>query len=116
MNESWLNLKMPCRILTRSGSAAARLHKLSKRFYADGIDPIEYKCTQCGCSWDEAVLTDYREVTCSNCYSERVLLVAVRLTFHDWGEQNGGKKKQRDRYEHALKFAQPPWARKGCGR
>lgn len=98
----WLQVKMPCRILGRSKSAFKRLQRLEKGLFCDGIDPLEYECACCHTKWDDAVLTDYREVVCSNCYSERVLLVAVRLTFHNWGEQNGGVKEMRGRYKAAL--------------
>jgi DNA-directed RNA polymerase subunit RPC12/RpoP len=74
---------------------------MERRFHCDAIDPMEYECARCGCAWDDAVLTDYRKVVCSNCYSERVLLVAVRLTFHNWGEQNGGVREQMERYRAA---------------
>ncbi len=101
----WLTLSFPCRILTRSKSARTRLRRIEKRTYCDSIDPLEYECARCHCTWGDAVLTDYREVTCSNCYSDRVLLVNLRLTFHNWGNQNGGKKEQRERYDAARMLA-----------
>lgn len=97
----WLTLKFPCRILARSKSAQTRLQRIEKQTNCDDIDPFEYECSRCGCRWDDAVLTDYREVVCSNCYSDRVLLVLLRLTFHNWGNQNGGKKEQRERFQAA---------------
>lgn len=41
-------------------------------------------------------------MTCSNCYSERVLLIRVRLGFSNWGKQNGGKCQQLERIWSAI--------------
>jgi DNA-directed RNA polymerase subunit RPC12/RpoP len=96
-----LTTKAPCTILVTSKSAPNMLREMSEHFYADAVDPLEYKCLRCGLQWDDSPLRSYRDVTCSNCYSERVVITMVRLGFENWGEQNGGEREQRDRYEHA---------------
>lgn len=97
-----LTAKIPVTILCRCKTAHSRLRDLAERYHADGCDPLEYKCLRCHDEWDDSPLRDYREVVCSNCYSERVILTMVRLDFENWGEQNGGEKEQRDRWQRAV--------------
>lgn len=105
-SESWRSLVAECRIPARSKGADRMLARHERRFYADGVDPIEFQCNDCG-QRDDRITTnrdEWAKKTCSNCYSERVLIVGIRLTFHNWGEQNGGAKERDDRYEHALQI------------
>jgi DNA-directed RNA polymerase subunit RPC12/RpoP len=97
-----LTVNVPTTILCRCKTAHSRLRELSERYCADACDPMEYKCLRCHCEWDDSLLRDYREVVCSNCYSDRVILTMVRLGFENWGEQNGGEKEQRERYQRAV--------------
>lgn len=96
-----LTTNATCTIPVRSKSAPARLRELGARFHADAIDPLEYKCLRCGLEWDDSPLRNYREVVCSNCYGERVILTMVRLGFEDWGPRNGGAQEQERRYSSA---------------
>lgn len=96
-----LTTKAPCTILVTSGTARVQFNVLIEQFHADDVRPSEFKCLRCGLEWEADPLTDFRTVTCSNCYSERVILTIVRLSFENWGEQNGGEREQRDRYENA---------------
>jgi DNA-directed RNA polymerase subunit RPC12/RpoP len=96
-----LTTKALTTILVGSKSAQRRLREMAERFHADAVDPLEYKCLRCHLEWDDSPVTDYRTVTCSNCYSDRVVLTMVRLGFENWGEQNGGVQEQRARYEKA---------------
>ena len=41
-------------------------------------------------------------MTCSNCYSEAVYITGLRMTFHNWGEQNGGDAERDGRYNSAI--------------
>ena len=79
------------------------LRDLAERFTADAVDPSEYKCLRCHCEWEQPAGYEWRTVTCSNCYSERVVITIVRLGFQNWGEQNGGEAEQRARHEKAVK-------------
>lgn len=96
-----LTAKALCTISVRSKSAQVQLNKIATDVHADGADPIEYKCLRCGLEWDCCPLDEWENRTCSNCYSERVVITKVRLEFSNWGEQNGGEKEQRERYEAA---------------
>jgi hypothetical protein len=93
-------------ILARSSSASVRLRKLAEQVNADGADVIAIRCCRCKLEWDDVVLQDYREIVCSNCYSERVVITTVRLMFHNWGEQNGGMAAQKIRVEGAVRYLQ----------
>ena len=90
-----------CTVLAKSKTAPQQLSKMAERYTADGIDPIACKCLRCHCEWDDVILQDYRTMSCSNCYSDRVVITAVRLSFNNWGEQNGGETEQRKRYDAA---------------
>jgi hypothetical protein len=92
----------PVRFLARAHSTPLKLRQLAEQFTADAIDPLWYTCQSCKLTWDCSPLDDYREVVCSNCYSENVLLVGVRLGFANWGKQNGGVKHMMDRFRKAL--------------
>lgn len=96
-----LTTMAPCTILVTCKSAGPRLREMAERFHADVVDPMEYRCCRCGLEWDDSPLRDYREVVCSNCYSERVVLTMVRLGFDDWGPQNGGSREQSKRLKEA---------------
>lgn len=101
MDSAVLTAKALCTISVRSKGAAGQLDKLARELFADGIDPIEYKCLRCGTEWDCSPCDEWRDRTCSNCYSERVVITKVRLEFSNWGEQNGGEREQRERFERA---------------
>lgn len=103
IEKSWKSLVASCRIPARAKSASAMLGRYASRYYADSVDPVKFKCTDCG-QEDERITTnrdEWVEITCSNCYSESVMIAGIRLTFFDWGEQNGGKKERDDRYSFA---------------
>lgn len=89
-------------MMVKAKATPLRLHKLGKRFAADAVDPLWYECRSCGLVWDDSPLRQYEDVTCSNCYSDRVLLIRVRLEFHNWGKQNGGKRQQIDRIHSVI--------------
>ena len=104
IKKSWVSLVAPCRIPSRGSSADKMLDRHSKDLYADTVDPIKFKCDDCG-QEDERITTnrdEWAQMSCSNCYSDHMLIVGVRLTFFDWGEQNGGKAERDDRYNFAL--------------
>lgn len=105
-----LTTKACCTILVTSNSARERLGEIATQYTADGISPLEYRCPRCGLNWDANPLTDFREVTCSNCYNERIVLTMVRLDFENWGEQNGGETEQRGRYDRAVREFAPALA------
>lgn len=96
-----------CTILAQSKTAPRCLAEMAERYTADGIDPIACKCLRCHCEWDDVILQDYRTMSCSNCYSDRVVITAVRLSFNNWGEQNGGEAEQQKRYEAARQECTP---------
>ena len=96
-----------CTILARSKTAPQQLSEMAERYTADGIDPLACKCLRCHCEWDDVLLRDYRTMSCSNCYSDRVVITAIRLSFNNWGEQNGGESEQRKRYEAASRECTP---------
>ena len=112
MKKSWKSLVASCRIPARAKSASVMLLRHSKKYYADSVDPVKFKCSDCG-QEDERITTnrdEWAQMTCSNCYSENVLIVGIRLTFFDWGEQNGGKEERDDRYN----FAEDKLREEGC--
>lgn len=96
------DLLAPCAILVTAKSAKRRLGKLADSFHADSATPWAFRCQRCKLEWSDPPYTgDWTGITCSNCYSERVILSSVRLDFFDWGEQNGGKRERMERYRHA---------------
>lgn len=96
-----LILKVPCNISVRGKTAALSLDKTAKKWFSDGADPVDFKCLRCGTEWDELPPSEWHTKTCSNCYSDRVVIVGVRVEFNNWGEQNGGEREQMERYESA---------------
>lgn len=98
----FVTCNVPCTILVTSDSARERINALAIRHHADAVDPIWYKCLRCHCEWDMSPCTDPKTVSCSNCYSSRVVVTVVRLAFDSWGEQNGGEREQRKRYLKCL--------------
>jgi hypothetical protein len=90
-----------CTILVSEQSAPQRLRELAERFCADAVDPWAFRCARCGLEWSDPPYLDYRDVTCSNCYSDRVVITIVRLGFEDWGPQNGGAAEQQERLKRA---------------
>ena len=93
-------INAPCEILVTSKSARDRLRKIGEHFHSDLVDPAEVKCLRCHTEWDN-FCAGYRTITCSNCYSDRVIITAVRLAFLNWGEHNGGEAEQRERFKAA---------------
>lgn len=98
---SWLELTVECSIHARSQRVQKALARVARHYYADVAEPTEYCCKRCHCQWDDSPTRNPQEVTCSNCYSENITIAKVRLTFHNWGEQNGGEPEMRERYEFA---------------
>ena len=95
----------PVNFSVTAKSTPLRLRRLGERLAVDAIDPLWYRCRSCGLVWDDSPLRDYEDVVCSNCYSERVMLVRVRLGFHNYGKQNGGKSEQIERRRVAMRAA-----------
>jgi hypothetical protein len=91
-----------CRILAHSKTVIRRMAWVAEKLHADNVHPWEYECRRCHCVWRDAVLADPQQVTCSNCYGDNIVISKVRLTFENWGEQNGGEREQRQRYETVL--------------
>ena len=102
-----LQVNALCTVLARSKSAPRQLREIAERYSADGIDPLACKCMACGCEWDDVLLRDYRTMSCSNCYGDRVIITAIRLSFNDWGEQNGGREEQSSRWQRAKEESTP---------
>ena len=97
-----LTCSFRCRILAHGKNVLLRMTWIMDQLHADAVDPWEYECRSCRCIWGDAVLTDPREVTCSNCYSDNVVISKLRIGFENWGENNGGKAEQLQRYNAAL--------------
>lgn len=92
----------PVRCAARAHSTPLKIRELAEKLSADAVDPMRYTRRSCRLTWGCSPLDDYREVVCSNCYSESVLLIGVRLGFANWGKQNGGIKQMMGRYREAL--------------
>jgi hypothetical protein len=104
VSHSWKDLTAPCRIPARAKSAGRMIDRHVKRLYADLATPVAFRCSGCGCEWD-CICTnrdEWAEVTCSSCYSETVYITKLRMTFHNWGEQNGGDAERDGRYNFAV--------------
>lgn len=98
-----------CSIVARDSKAIETTHATAKKYHADHAQPWACRCTDCRIEW-ALDLSDWKTVTCSNCYGEHVRVVWVRLEFQNWGEQNGGEKEMLGRYNFALsKGAQERW-------
>lgn len=91
-----------CRILAHGKNVFRKINWIATHLHADAADPWEYECRRCHQTWGDAVLTDPHQVACSNCYSDNIVLVKLRLAFQNWGEHNGGVKEQRSRWTSAL--------------
>ncbi len=79
---------MQCSIAVgcKSRNPRAKIDKLTKDSGAFLVSPWGFLCIDCQTEWGDtaiSVSTDIRTVSCSNCYSDRVVLTAVRLTIPD---------------------------------
>lgn len=91
----------PCTILVTARTASARIAAAAMEANADWCDVRAFRCLRCGLSWEAELCVEWRTTTCSNCYSERVVITLLRLSFDNWGEHNGGEPAQRARWECA---------------
>lgn len=98
-------------IRCRSQKADESIHAVMEGKHADAADPIAYKCLRCHLEWEDGPCDSWRTKTCSNCYSDNVVIAKIRLGFQNWGEQNGGAEEQRSRYERAKLQATAPQGR-----
>lgn len=96
-----LTVNMACSFKARAKSTTKRLDSFCDAYHADVAHPLAYRCLRCKLIWDCSPLDDYRQVVCSGCYGENVMLTRVRLGFYNWGKANGGEKDQWARYELA---------------
>lgn len=108
--KQFTELILRCNIQTKRKWAGTALGKLYSDTFADGCDPIAYKCLDCGLEWGTSPLDDWREKTCSNCYSERLAITKVRLEYDNWGAQNGGRDEMEKRMAVAIKMGAVPYA------
>lgn len=91
-----------CRILAHGPNVMRKIAWVGNQLHADVADPWEFECRSCHSTWMVDGFADPREVTCSNCYSTNIVISALRLGFENWGEQNGGEREQRERYDSAM--------------
>lgn len=62
----------------------ARLWKLTEAEGAEQVEPVRYRCSSCHQEWKQEDFSGGQEldtVSCSNCYSSNVRIVAVKLIF-----------------------------------
>jgi Zn finger protein HypA/HybF involved in hydrogenase expression len=50
---------------------------------AIATDPLEFRCSDCRLRWEADTFTDVRTVVCSNCYSDKVRMTAIRIEVRD---------------------------------
>jgi len=96
-----LTTNVPCAIKCRAKDANEQITALMEQYAADAADPVSFKCLRCKDEGYDGPLSSWRHKVCSNCYSENVMIVKVRLGFENWGDQNGGEAQQRERYDRA---------------
>ena len=96
-----LRLTWPCMIRAHARSASQAISRIARKAHADAADPVNYRCMECHLEWHDSPLRNPADVSCSNCYSDSILIRGVRLRFQNWGDQNGGEKEQRERYGYA---------------
>ena len=59
--------------------------KRGEQLGAVATDPWEFRCSDCRLRWEVSPMTDIRTVVCSNCYSDKVRLTAIRIeVLDDW--------------------------------
>ena len=58
---------------------------------AVNTDPHEFRCVECRLRWEADGWCDLRTVVCSNCYSDKVRLAAIRIEVPDDWEAGGGR-------------------------
>ena len=59
---------------------------------AVSIQPWAFRCLSCGCEWGDTAISvgcDLKAVSCSNCYSDDVLLTAFRIEIPERHEVRG---------------------------
>jgi len=99
-NIQWKHLVVPANIRADSKTAVGQLAKIARSYFADESQPFEFTCKQCKVVTPEAHMhSEWKTATCSNCYSERMYVSKVRLTYYNWGEHNGGDAELIDRHE-----------------
>ena len=45
-----------------------------------GVDPAGAECLRCHAKWETDPLAHPEDLTCSNCYSDNIVIIAVRIT------------------------------------
>lgn len=51
-----------------------------------GVDPSEFHCADCGCTWEVGVGTELGTASCSNCYSDNVFMTAITVTMVNFND------------------------------
>lgn len=77
-----------CNIYARNKSVQAMIHRSAQLRGGDWATPQAYRCMSCGTRWDASEFDggSPQNVVCSNCYSERVEIVALKVERVNWEE------------------------------
>lgn len=78
----------PCHIYARSSGVQKMIHRSAKFHKGDWATPQAYRCMSCGTRWDAGEFAggNPRSVVCSNCYGERIEIVALKVERVNWEE------------------------------
>lgn len=71
-----------CAVRVGKPGSDHRLDQGTRHLGADYVIPESYICMRCGQRWNTSDVGGYCELdtaTCSNCYSERVYVIEVKL-------------------------------------
>jgi hypothetical protein len=53
-----------------------------------GVDPAGAECLRCHAKWETGPLAHPEDLTCSNCYSDNIAIIAVKIT--RWSQYDHG--------------------------
>lgn len=72
-----------CSIICNKKTSLKEMIKVMDKEGGDDVDPSMYQCTECKQRWSskDIIENDIRNISCSNCYSNKINLIQVRLIF-----------------------------------
>lgn len=79
----------PCQIDASNKHVWRMINRSARRRGGDWAEPQSFRCFSCGTRWDAGEFAGSHEpmrLTCSNCYGERIEIVALKVERVNWTE------------------------------
>lgn len=78
----------PCHIDASNKHVWRMINRSARRRGGDWAEPQSFRCFSCGTRWDASEFAggSPQTVVCSNCYGERIEIVALKVERVNWAE------------------------------